>query len=94
MAYSANAHNIWVARIKDLMRHIDAIAFREGDILDEIYLNQGGNVAPETWVDTPEATKDELIVAITTIRELQQFLDGSAAVSQVDRRSRFAPFLQ
>lgn len=95
MAYSDHSHRTWSQRVKNLMAALDDLAFREGDRLDEIYTNQGGNVPdnPE-WVDVDFATKAELMSAITTIRELQQFIDGSDRPAQADRRSRFAPFLQ
>jgi hypothetical protein len=81
--------------VKDLMRTVYKLALEEGVQLDQIYLNEGGNASAPAYVDVDYATTAELADAITTLRELQAFVDGSAAITaEQDRRARFATFLQ
>jgi hypothetical protein len=93
MAYGENQHDAFARRATNWMRQAQAM-YEEFKRLDGIYINETASGTDAAWTDHSLATEAELVDFVTFGRTYCAFVDGSAAVSQLDRRSNMTPFLQ
>lgn len=92
MAYSANAHQNFAARMTNWMRAVWQLK-QEAESLTAIYQNESGYGADDAFTDTAQNTEQELIDGIVFQASFKALIDGSAAISQTDRTSNVTPFL-
>ena len=93
MAYSSTNHTTFSKRVDAWVKNFQA-SLEEFARLNTIYTNETASGADSEFIDTGNGTKEEHISMIVFGRELEDFVDGSSAVSQTDRRSNLSPFLQ
>jgi hypothetical protein len=93
MAYDSNKHDVFARRATNFMRNVQSL-YEEAKRLDLVYTNETGSGTDAAWADHSLATEAELVDFVTFSRTLCAMVDGSAAVSQTDRRSNISPFLQ
>ena len=93
MAYSAANHDVFSERMKNWFGSIQN-DLEEGERLDQIYVNETVSGSDADFIDTAIATKAEHQDGITFFREFRDFIKGTAAVSQTDRRDKISPFTQ
>ena len=93
MAYSADKHQVFSQRMEHFFKTFQVLR-DEMTKLDEIYTNETASGADADFDDTLIATKQEHIDGIVFMRALADFCDGTAEVSQTDRRSNITAFVQ
>ena len=93
MAYDADKHGHFSRRMQHWFKTFQVLR-DELTKLDEIYTNETSSGSDAAFVTTGIATKQEHIDGIVFMRALDDFNDGSAAVSQTDRRSNITAFVQ
>lgn len=92
MAYSAQKHEVFSQRMTNWMRTLWELK-TESERLDAIYVQETGSGTDSAFADTSQATEQEHVDGIVFMRAFQDFIDGSAAVSQTDRTANITPFL-
>ena len=93
MAYDTTKHQRFSERVQQWFMTYQALRDEMARI-DEIYTNETSSGSDAAFVTTDIATKHEHIDGIVFMRALDDFTDGSAAVSQTDRRANITPFTQ
>ena len=79
MAYDANKHQVFSDRVKAAMRTVHDTINREMETLDDIYINETASGADAAFTDTDNATEQEHVDAITTMRAFQTTLASNLA---------------
>ena len=92
MAYNANQHQKFADRATNWMRQVWQLK-QEAESLDSIYVQEAASGTHADWENTADNTTAELVDAITFMRSHKALIDGSAAISQIDRTSNVTPFL-
>ena len=93
MAFDANNMQVFSQRCQNFATTLWS-AFEEGERLYQIYLNETSSGADPDFDDTSIATKQEHIDLIVLYLAFRDFVDGNAAVPQVNRQPNLTPFLQ